>query len=113
MTNAEPPAERESIRNSCFVILSTFVIRISSFSRAFSRWLLQTYERPPLRLPPTGEEPRLHRCGGVHARARYRCHNRDFQRRLCRRVAPAAVPGVRAAGGNLDPNPAGGPASDG
>src|SRR6266704_2023076 len=40
-------------------------------SKAFSH--INTYaQRPPLRLPPIAEEPRLHRRGRAHARARHR-----------------------------------------
>src|SRR3989442_15411483 len=62
------------------------------------------YEQPQIRLPPTAEEPRLHRRGRAHARARHRGHDGDLQRGLCRRVASVAVPGIRAACGSLDPN---------
>src|SRR5438445_251634 len=89
---------------SGFGLLSDFVIRISSLSRASSYPLLLNYERFEIRLPPTAEEPRLHRRGRAHARARHRGHDGDLQRGLCRRVASVAVPGIRAACGSLDPN---------
>src|SRR2546427_5430677 len=61
MTKASLATWLELLSHSGFVILSTFVIRISSLSRASSRRLLQTYERPSLRDSNAAEEPRLHR----------------------------------------------------
>src|SRR6266704_2792991 len=57
---------------SGFGLLSDFVIRISSLSRASSHPLLLNYERFEIRLPATAEESRFHRRGRAHARARHR-----------------------------------------
>src|SRR5207247_5266657 len=63
---------------SNFVILSTFVIRISSLSRPCSRQLLQNYERPSLRLPQVAEDSWLHRRRRAHACARHRSEHGRF-----------------------------------
>src|ERR1041384_989426 len=68
--NGEPWRPMSSFGHSSFVILSTFVIRVSSLSRASSRRLLRTYERSEIRLPPTAEDPRFPHRGGAYARAR-------------------------------------------
>src|SRR6266700_4503656 len=53
---------------------------------------INTYApRPPLRLEPIAEEPRLHRCGCAHPSAwNWRKHG-DFQRRECGFAEGAAV----------------------
>src|SRR6266700_1435538 len=59
-------------------------------SEAFSH--INTYaQRPPLRLAPIAEEPRVHRRGRAHARARHRSKHGDFQRRECGFAEGAAV----------------------
>src|SRR5437773_12442183 len=98
MTKAKPANWLERFGHSCFDLLSTFVIRISSFARATnlftnyelrftranrrSRWVKsrafsglsnrqsqivnRKYEGFEIRLPPTAEEPRIHRRGCAH-----------------------------------------------
>ena len=63
MTKASLATWLELLSHSGFVILSTFVIRISSLSRASSRRLLQICERLSFRFAPTAEEPGFHRRG--------------------------------------------------
>src|SRR2546426_670724 len=64
-------SDRRFVRISGFGFLSDFVLRISSLSRASSRRLLQSYERPEIRFSPIAEEPWLHRRRRAHARARH------------------------------------------
>src|ERR1041385_6582826 len=88
--NGEPWRPMSSFGHSSFVILSTFVIRVSSLSGASLLWLLQVYERLEIRLPPTAEEPRFHHRGGAYARARHRREHGHLQR--CQRsLAPIAA----------------------
>src|SRR6185503_7761319 len=93
--NGELWRPRSLFGHSSFVILSTFVIRISSLSRASLRRLLQVYERPQIRLPPIGEEPRLHRGGRGVAGPGYRRQHHDLQ---LRQRAPAPAASRRGAG---------------
>src|SRR5436190_10103512 len=95
MRKAEHAAGREPVRHSGFVILWSFVIGISSLSRASLRRLLQGYERSKIRHPPIAEEPRLHRRSRAHTRARHRCQHSDVQRRQCRLTASFAFSRTR------------------
>src|SRR5437762_1816202 len=42
-------------------------------------WPNTSHERPQIRLPPVAEEPRLHRGGRAHARARHRREHGHIQ----------------------------------
>src|SRR5713101_7788250 len=63
---------------------------------SFGLPLTTNHERPQIRLSPIAEEPRLHRRGRAHARARHRGEHSDLQRRQCCPVASTVVPGARA-----------------
>src|ERR1051326_3516665 len=76
----EGPRPGPAVGRSRFVIISTFVIRISSFSMASLRGLLRNYERPQIRLPPIAEKPRLRRRRCAHARSRHWGEHVSLQR---------------------------------
>src|SRR5437762_1552691 len=126
MTKVKAANWPKQFGHSCFDILSTFVIRISSFSRGMNvftnyelRFTRQSqialgeitrvvqsfksaivnrkYERFEIRHSPVAEESRIHRRGRAHAGARHRGEHGDLQRRQYGAAQSVARTGHRPA----------------
>src|SRR5207253_509302 len=113
MTKAKAAPWSELFAHSCFDLRSTFVLRISSFSRAMIQMrsaecgikqlttdygqLTTNHERSQIRHPPNVEAQGLLAAGRVDPRAGHRRNNGRFQRRRQGLAEPDSRPQRRSA----------------